>query len=96
MHRTRGKPLNLALGGLYCEAALKPGITTDKADLIFALLPYKVLPALQMPLYEEMKKRGAEFYARLEKLGFKLDLGDDGSGLFGHRSLAGTGPTRNK
>jgi len=26
-------------------------------------------------VYEEMKKRDAEFYARLEKAGFKLDFG---------------------
>ena len=74
--------MELALGGLYSEAALKAGITTDKADLIFASLPYKVLPPLQVPVYEEMKKRDAEFYARLEKAGFMLDFGDDGSGLF--------------
>src|SRR6266446_3655601 len=74
--------MDLALGGLYSEAALKAGITTDKADLIFASLPYKVLPSLQVPVYEEMKKRDAGFYARLEKVGFMLDFGDDGSGLF--------------
>jgi len=74
--------MDLALGGLYSEAALKAGITTDKADLIFASLPYKVLPSLQVPVYEEMKKRDAGFYARLEKAGFMLDFGDDGSGLF--------------
>jgi putative flavoprotein involved in K+ transport len=74
--------MELALGGLYSEAALKAGVTTDKADLIFASLPYRVLPSLHVPVYEEMKKRDAEFYARLEKAGFKLDFGDDGSGLF--------------
>src|SRR5207247_2312727 len=34
------------------------------------------------PLYAEMKQRDAAFYARLEKAGFQLDFGDDGSGLF--------------
>jgi putative flavoprotein involved in K+ transport len=74
--------MDLALGGLYSEAAVKAGMTTDKADLIFASLPYKILPALQIPVYEEMKKRDAGLYARLEKAGFLLDFGDDGSGLF--------------
>jgi putative flavoprotein involved in K+ transport len=74
--------MDLALGGLYSEAALKAGITTDKADLIFASFPYKVLPSLNIPVYEAMKKRDAGFYARLEKAGFMLDFGDDGSGLF--------------
>ena len=74
--------MDLALGGLYSESAVKAGVTTDKADLIFASLPYKILPALQVPVYEEMAKRDADFYQRLEKAGFMLDFGEDGSGLF--------------
>ena len=74
--------MELALGGLYSEAAVKAGITTDMADLIFASMPYKILPPLQIPVYEEMKERDADFYERLEKAGFLLDFGDDGSGLF--------------
>ena len=74
--------LELGLGALYSEAALKNGITTDKADLIFASIPYRLLPAFQVPIYQAMQQRDAEFYARLEKAGFMLDFGEDGSGLF--------------
>ncbi len=74
--------MDLALGGLYSEAALKAGIDTDTADLIFASLPYKALPALQVPVYQQMKERDAAFYQRLEAAGFMLDFGDDESGLF--------------
>jgi putative flavoprotein involved in K+ transport len=74
--------MDLALGGLYSEAAVKNGIDVDKADLIFASLPYKALPPLQVPVYAQMKERDAEFYARLEKAGFLLDFGEDDSGLF--------------
>jgi putative flavoprotein involved in K+ transport len=74
--------MDLALGGLYSEAALKAGVTTDTADLIFASLPYKALPALQVPVYQQMAERDKDFYARLEKAGFMLDFGEDGSGLF--------------
>ena len=74
--------MDLALGGLYSEAAVKAGVTTDKADLIFASLPYKILHTLQIPVYEEMAKRDADFYKRLEQAGFMLDFGEDGSGLF--------------
>lgn len=74
--------MDLALGGLYSEAAVKAGVTTNKADLIFASLPYKILPTLQVPVYEEMARRDAEFYKKLEKAGFMLDFGEDGSGLF--------------
>ena len=74
--------MELALGGLYSEAAVKAGVTTDKADLIFASIPYKIMAPMQVPVYEEMKKREADLYARLEKAGFMLDFGPDGSGLF--------------
>jgi putative flavoprotein involved in K+ transport len=74
--------MDLALGGLYSEAAVKSGIDTATADLIFASLPYKALPPLQVPVYQQMKDRDAEFYQRLEKAGFQLDFGEDGSGLF--------------
>ncbi len=74
--------MDLALGALYSEAAVKSGIDTATADLIFASLPYKALPPLQIPVYQQMKERDAEFYARLEKAGFQLDFGDDESGLF--------------
>ncbi len=74
--------MELALGGLYSEAAVKSGVTTDKADLIFASIPYKILAPMQVPVYDEMKKRDADLYARLEKAGFMLDFGTDGSGLF--------------
>ena len=74
--------MDLALGALYSEAAVKSGVDVDTADLIFASLPYKALPALQVPVYAQMKERDAEFYQRLEKAGFMLDFGDDDSGLF--------------
>jgi len=37
---------------------------------------------LQVQVYDEMRKRDADLYARLEKAGFLLDFGPDGSGLF--------------
>jgi putative flavoprotein involved in K+ transport len=74
--------MELALGGLYSDAAVKAGVTTNKADMIFASLPYKVLPTVQKPVYDGMRKQDADFYARLEKAGFMLDFGEDDSGLF--------------
>ena len=74
--------MDLALGGLYSEQAIKNGIDHHKADLIFASVPYKIMHTFHIPVYEEMKKRDADLYARLEKAGFMLDFGVDGSGLF--------------
>ncbi|MBC2837439.1 NAD(P)/FAD-dependent oxidoreductase [Paragemmobacter straminiformis] len=74
--------MDIGLGGLYSEKAVQSGMTTEKADLIFASLPYKILHTFQIPLYDKMKEVDAAFYAGLEKAGFWLDWGVDGSGLF--------------
>ncbi|RWE35735.1 MAG: NAD(P)/FAD-dependent oxidoreductase [Mesorhizobium sp.] len=74
--------MDIGLGSLYSEQAVENGVTTRKADLIFASLPYRILHEFQIPLYQQMKERDAKFYADLEKAGFLLDWGDDGSGLF--------------
>jgi putative flavoprotein involved in K+ transport len=74
--------MELALGGLYSESAVKSGITTDKADLIFASVPYQIMHTFHIPVYQEMAERDADFYERLVKAGFLLDFGEDGSGLF--------------
>jgi len=74
--------MELALGGLYSESAVKSGVTTNMADLIFASIPYKIMAPMQVPVYDEMKRRDADLYARLEQAGFMLDFGVDGSGLF--------------
>jgi putative flavoprotein involved in K+ transport len=74
--------MELGLSGLYSESAVKSGITTDTADLIFASVPYKIMHTFHIPVYKAIAERDAEFYERLAKAGFLLDFGEDGSGLF--------------
>ena len=74
--------MDIGLGGLYSESAVQAGMTTDKADMVFASLPYRIMHEFQIPLCEQMKERDADFYQRHEKVGFRHDWGDDGSGLF--------------
>ncbi len=82
-HIVRSETLmDIGLGALYSEQAVKSGIDHHKADLIFASIPYRIMHEFQIPLYEQMKERDAEFYAGLEKAGFWHDWGPDGSGLF--------------
>jgi putative flavoprotein involved in K+ transport len=57
-------------------------MTTDKADMLFASIPYRIMHLFQIPLYDQMRERDQEFYDRLEAAGFDHDWGDDGSGLF--------------
>jgi putative flavoprotein involved in K+ transport len=82
-HIVRSEPLmKHGLGGLYSEEAVTAGVTTNKADLIFASIPYAVLPDFQKPIYDTIKKEDAKFYKGLEKAGFMLDWGADDTGLF--------------
>jgi putative flavoprotein involved in K+ transport len=74
--------MEVALAALYSEEAVAGGMTTEKADMTFASLPYAILADLQKPVYEEIARRDADFYDRLEKAGFQHDWGEDGSGLF--------------
>ena len=52
-----------------------PGVTTEKADLIFASLPYRILHEFQIPLYDEMRERDEDFYDRLERGRLRPRLG---------------------
>ena len=74
--------MEIGLGALYSEEAVASGVTTEKADTIFASLPYRIMHEFQIPLYNEMRERDADFYERLEQAGFQLDFGEDDSGLF--------------
>jgi putative flavoprotein involved in K+ transport len=74
--------MDIGLSALYSEEAVASGMTTEKADLVFASLPYRIMHEFQIPLYDQMRERDADFYQRLEASGFDHDWGDDGSGLF--------------
>ncbi len=73
--------MELEAGPLYSEAALAKGIDVTKADYLYAATPYKVQARNMIEVYKVVKKRDADFYARLEKVGFMHDFGDDESGL---------------
>jgi putative flavoprotein involved in K+ transport len=77
-----GTLMDIGLSALYSEQAVAAGMTTDKADLVFASIPYRIMHEFQIPLYDQMRERDKDFYDRLESAGFDHDWGDDGSGLF--------------
>jgi putative flavoprotein involved in K+ transport len=82
-HIVRSETLmDLGLGDLYSERAVAAGVTTQKADMIFASLPYRIMHTFQQPVYAAIKERDQDFYDRLEAAGFRHDWGDDDSGLF--------------
>ena len=66
---------------LYSEEALAKGITTEKADFAVASLPYALQPRASQPMMAQIRKDDAGFYDALERAGFKLTFGEDGSGI---------------
>lgn len=74
--------MEIGLGDLYSERAVQSGVTTEKADMVFASIPYRIMHQFQIPVYQQIAERDKDFYARLEKAGFDHDWGEDGSGLF--------------
>jgi putative flavoprotein involved in K+ transport len=66
---------------LYSEHALERGLSTHKADMLVASMPYRLMPEVQKPLYNKIAAVDAVFYQRLGDAGFLFDFGEDGSGL---------------
>jgi putative flavoprotein involved in K+ transport len=88
----RSEPLmEIALAPLYSEQALANGITTGKADMILATLSAKLLAASEKANYDRIQEIDADFYARLEKAGFELDFGEDGTGAYMKALRRGSG-----
>jgi putative flavoprotein involved in K+ transport len=73
--------MEYAWGRLYSEDAVRAGISTEIADLTTASVPFRLLPALQRPVYEKIRRRDADLYAGLERVGFLYDFGEDDAGI---------------
>lgn len=71
-----------ALGPFYSQEAVNSGITTEKADLMFASIPYAILPGVLQASTKAIHEEDAEFYRQLEEAGFMHTFGPDYSGLF--------------
>lgn len=71
-----------AFAGSYSDHAVAHGITTEMSDMTIASIPYRLLPRWQKPIYDAIRRDYAEYYQKLEKVGFQLDFGDDESGVF--------------
>ena len=73
--------LEYGFGELYSEQALRKGITTEKADLLFASTPFKLLPCEHRKVSKQMYNHDKDFYDQLGAVGFQFDFGEDNSGL---------------
>jgi len=69
------------LGTLYSAEAVAKGITTDKADILQAAVPLRLLEQRHKPLWDGIREERRDFYANLTGAGFNLDFAEDGTGL---------------
>lgn len=67
---------------LYSEEAVEQGLTTERADFLNASVPMRMSEKHQKQIWSQVAQSDADFYASLTKVGFKLDFGEDGTGLF--------------
>ena len=74
-HISRSNTLmEITLGDLYSERAVRSGMTTAKADLVFASLPYGILGSVQKTVYDKIREVDAKFYGGSRKGGFQARL----------------------
>lgn len=69
------------MGALYSAEAVARGITTDKADILAASTPIRLLEKAQIPVWEKLREDRKDYYQALTDAGFALDFAEDGAGL---------------
>ncbi|MDF2231757.1 NAD(P)/FAD-dependent oxidoreductase [Albimonas sp. CAU 1670] len=72
---------DVLIGALFSQAAVDRGVTTDRADLLLASSPFRVQEENSRRLWTKIREDEAPFYDALEAVGFKVDFGEDGTGL---------------
>jgi putative flavoprotein involved in K+ transport len=70
-----------AWGPLYSEQALADGVTTERADLLAASWPHRLMPGRLQPVYAQIEQVDADLYEGLRRVGFMVHLGEDRTGI---------------
>ena len=65
----------------YSESAEQKGISTHKVDMMDASLPWKLNAESSIEEWSAIQKTDSAFYEGLQKSGFLLEFGEDGTGL---------------
>ncbi|MGI9355318.1 MAG: flavin-containing monooxygenase [Rhizobiaceae bacterium] len=73
--------MELGFEALYSESAVERGLDVEKADMLAASVPYRMIPEVQKPIYEQIAKADADLYQKLTDAGFLWDFGEDNTGL---------------
>ncbi len=69
------------LGSLYSAKAVARGITVDKADILQASIPLRLLESRHRAIWDGIRSDRQSFYQQLTDAGFTLDFAEDGTGL---------------
>jgi putative flavoprotein involved in K+ transport len=69
------------LGSLYSAEAVEKGITTEKADLLQASMPLRLLEKSHKVIWDGLRAERRNYYDKLTDAGFTLDFAEDGTGL---------------
>lgn len=69
------------LGPLYSAEAVASGITTDKADILQASMPLRLMEKSHRKVWDRIREDRKDFYQKLSDAGFALDFAEDGTGL---------------
>jgi putative flavoprotein involved in K+ transport len=69
------------LGPLYSADAVSRGITTDKADILQASVPLRLLEKKHKKIWDSIRQEQKSYYNNLANAGFALDFAEDGTGL---------------
>ncbi|MEM6386408.1 MAG: NAD(P)/FAD-dependent oxidoreductase [Pseudomonadota bacterium] len=69
------------LGPLYSAEAVQRGITTDKADILQAAMPLRLLEPAHRKLWDAIRQDRQTFYDQLTTAGFAVDFAEDSTGL---------------
>ena len=83
--------MECAFARLYSQEAVQSGTSVDKADLIFASTPFRLMAGAQAPIYRTIADQDADLLARLNTAGFLTDFGEDNSGLMMKALRTGSG-----
>eukprot|EP00966_Prymnesium_polylepis_P076328 1769192-Prymnesium_polylepis.1 len=83
--------LGVGMNALYSEDAIERGITHELADLIVTTLPLKLQEERWRLGTAQMRQQDAAMHAALERAGYQLDFGADGTGVYGKSFRQGGG-----
>ena len=75
----------------FSEESVNNGITTEKADMLAASIPFAKQVSIQQQVTKRIREHDAIFYKQLEDAGFLVDFGEDESGQMMKAMRTGSG-----